>query len=272
MGSGLLSQPDAGRWPQEDVESQSDFGSLLAGGDDLDEAPAPPRTLPPLSPLSPAPPPSSLSPAPPSRKRPAPQSDDRLKRAEDLARRLELTEQEQDEKKVGFFGKLFGRKSKAPDFDPPLPEPRPQTDSPVAFTDPREALDRPGGPAYPGSRGLDSPGLGHGFRPGTPSPLMDPGPPEPRYEPEPEPSVGFGQPAVDDAPILSQEAKLSGIEVSACGNRDVGPVVIQRQIQVPITLGREELIRGATLRLTLDIRVEADESEETASTRDSQVA
>ena len=256
-GPDPLSRPDAGgSWPAGDEGgAMSDFGSMLAG-DALDEAPARPKISKPMPPLAPP----RAQPAAPEE---IPRSDGRLKRAEELARRLEASERLQEEKKPGFLGRLFGRKPREAEPEIPSFAELHAPEGPVAFTDPREALDRP-----------DT--LSH--RAPETFAARDP-------LPEPDPVASFSFPGAesgpesmemdddsDDAPVFSREAKLSGIRVSAGGSEDVGPVVIQRQIQVPITLGKEELLRGATLRLTLEIQVEAEESEGASSDRDSQVA
>jgi len=63
------------------------------------------------------------------------------------------------------------------------------------------------------------------------------------------------------------EKELAPVEIPAVGGSgDFAPVTIERRIQVPITLGPDEVMRGARLRLVLEIKVEA------ATERDSKVA
>jgi signal recognition particle receptor subunit beta len=58
------------------------------------------------------------------------------------------------------------------------------------------------------------------------------------------------------APVLERE--LAPVEIPAVGGSgDFAPVTIERRIQVPITLGPDEVMRGARLRLVLEIKVEA---------------
>ena len=45
------------------------------------------------------------------------------------------------------------------------------------------------------------------------------------------------------------------------GSKDTTPVFIEKRIQVPVTLGPEEMVRGARLRLVLEIEVEAVQPE-----------
>jgi hypothetical protein len=74
-----------------------------------------------------------------------------------------------------------------------------------------------------------------------------------------------------DETSVPEETRLAAIPVPTASSEDAGPVLIQRQIQVPVTLGREEIVRGAKLRLTLEIRVEAA-SDIDAPDEDSRVA
>lgn len=58
------------------------------------------------------------------------------------------------------------------------------------------------------------------------------------------------------APTL--QAELAPVEIPAVGGSgDFTPVTIERRIQVPVTLGPDEVMRGARLRLVLEIKVEA---------------
>ena len=79
----------------------------------------------------------------------------------------------------------------------------------------------------------------------------------------------FGRKARADqgAETLVAEASLAPVEIPAVGGSgDTSPVFIERRIQVPITLGPDEIVRGAKLRLVLEIRVDP------AQKRDSKVA
>jgi len=74
-------------------------------------------------------------------------------------------------------------------------------------------------------------------------------------EPEPEapvpPALSEPAPAARPAPVEIPVARGAG---------DGTPVLIERRVQIPITLGAEEIMRGARLRLVLEIEVEASES------------
>ncbi len=55
-----------------------------------------------------------------------------------------------------------------------------------------------------------------------------------------------------------EEKELAPVEIPLVGGSgDFAPVTIERRIQVPITLGPDEVMRGARLRLVLEIKVEA---------------
>ncbi len=72
----------------------------------------------------------------------------------------------------------------------------------------------------------------------------------------------FGRKAREDqgAETLVAEASLAPVEIPAVGGSgDASPVFIERRIQVPITLGPDEIVRGAKLRLVLEIRVDPAE-------------
>jgi len=59
---------------------------------------------------------------------------------------------------------------------------------------------------------------------------------------------------------LVAEAKLAPVELPPVGGSgETSPVFIERRIQVPVTLGPDEMVRGAKLRLVLEIRVEPAE-------------
>ncbi len=64
-----------------------------------------------------------------------------------------------------------------------------------------------------------------------------------------------------------RQARVAEVKIPAvAGSGETTPVFIEKRIQVPVTLGPEEIVRGATLRLVLEIQVEAsrdtDDSEE----------
>jgi hypothetical protein len=64
------------------------------------------------------------------------------------------------------------------------------------------------------------------------------------------------EPSLMTTPVLEQE--LAPVEIPAVGGSgDFAPVTIERRIQVPITLGPDEVLRGARLRIVLEIKVEA---------------
>jgi hypothetical protein len=76
----------------------------------------------------------------------------------------------------------------------------------------------------------------------------------------------------DEAPVSAPPRRVASVEVPLTSGRDDrGPVVITREVQVPITLGPEDVLRGARLRLVLEIQVEAAGSDED-SDRQSRVA
>jgi hypothetical protein len=57
------------------------------------------------------------------------------------------------------------------------------------------------------------------------------------------------------------ETRLAEVEVAAGDDSSDGsPIVISRRLQVPITLGPEEIMRGAKLRLELEIKIQASET------------
>jgi signal recognition particle receptor subunit beta len=59
---------------------------------------------------------------------------------------------------------------------------------------------------------------------------------------------------------LVAEAQLAPVELPQVGGSgDTSPVFIERRIQVPVTLGPDEMIRGAKLRVVLEIKVEPAE-------------
>ena len=61
------------------------------------------------------------------------------------------------------------------------------------------------------------------------------------------------------APVETKVAEVSIPPVG--GSKDTTPVFIEKRIQVPVTLGPEEMVRGARLRLVLEIEVEAVQPE-----------
>jgi signal recognition particle receptor subunit beta len=71
----------------------------------------------------------------------------------------------------------------------------------------------------------------------------------------------------EPAPTASypRHARVSEVKIPAvAGSGETSPVFIEKRIQVPITLGPEEIVRGATLRLVLEIQVEASADKEEA--------
>lgn len=218
--------------------------------------------------------------------------DDRLKRAEELARRLEASENEKEgkKKKGGFLSRLFGRKKSEPEPFDELPMPtgaQPDISQPTASAEPEAGSAAPS-PAADGSLAVPVSPPAVAFAPQAPeTSLAPPAPfaggeeplapstpatePEDTFESVPSPPEVPDEAEPVETSAMGEESKLSAIEVSLSGSKDVGPAVIQRQIQVPITLGREDMLRGATLKLTLEIQVEASDSESGASD-DSRVA
>ncbi len=59
------------------------------------------------------------------------------------------------------------------------------------------------------------------------------------------------------APVSGVQVETPAVEIPVVGGAgSFAPVTIERRIQVPITLGPEEVMRGARLRLVLEIKVE----------------
>ena len=102
--------------------------------------------------------------------------------------------------------------------------------------------------------------------------------------PDPAPPVAaVSQPAVpavpgsedlnsepDSAETRLAEVKKAVPDPEAAG--ESGPVFITRRLQVPITLGPEEILRGAKLRLELEIEVQTGEAKKPEEDDQSQVA
>ncbi len=71
------------------------------------------------------------------------------------------------------------------------------------------------------------------------------------------------KPAEEEGLEAIPSARLATVTLPAVGGSgSSSPVFIERRIQVPITLGPEEMVRGARLRLVLEIQVEASESKD----------
>lgn len=83
--------------------------------------------------------------------------------------------------------------------------------------------------------------------------------PEPVMESTPEPPVVEApdpEPVVPASVTETPETRLAEVELPASlGSEALSPVVITRQIQVPISLNAEEIRRGAKLRLVLEIQI-----------------
>ena len=129
------------------------------------------------------------------------------------------------EKKKGFWGRLFKRKNKFESV-----EDWEEHDGESYEEEP--ALEEPAPAAEP-----------------VPAPTMESAPEPPVVEaPDPEPVVA----SVTETP----ETRLAEVELPpSLGSEALSPVVITRQIQVPISLNAEEIRRGAKLRLVLEIQI-----------------
>ena len=82
---------------------------------------------------------------------------------------------------------------------------------------------------------------------------------------EPQTMEAGGTEAAPEASPKVVPAPASGlarVEIPAAGISTEGPVFIEKRIQVPVTLSPEDITRGATLRLVLEVKVEAGESSE----------
>jgi hypothetical protein len=63
-----------------------------------------------------------------------------------------------------------------------------------------------------------------------------------------------------DAIPYQGETRVASVDIpSVAANGQDNPVVIERRVQIPITLGPEEVLRGARLRLVMEIRVAASQ-------------
>jgi signal recognition particle receptor subunit beta len=167
-------------------------------------------------------------------------------------------------KKKGFWGRLFKRKKKyesveeweehdgeAHEDEEPAAEPAYEA-PPVPVAEP--AIE----PVYEA----------------TPDPVIETAP-EPVLEPaayeapDPEPVASAPVAETPETPETqytevevpgslteNPETRLAEVEIpSSLGSEDLSPVIITRQIQVPISLNAEEIRRGAKLRLALEIEI-----------------
>jgi hypothetical protein len=75
----------------------------------------------------------------------------------------------------------------------------------------------------------------------------------------------FGRGRSTPAPSPAQEPHVSSVSLSPVGGSGATePVVIEKRVTVPITLGPEEVLRGARLRLVLEVQVDAAAVEKTS--------
>jgi hypothetical protein len=75
----------------------------------------------------------------------------------------------------------------------------------------------------------------------------------------------FGGRGRGTLPAAPPEPRVASVALSPVGGAGaVEPVVIEKRVSVPITLGPEEVLRGARLRLVLEIQVDAASSEKTS--------
>jgi len=76
-------------------------------------------------------------------------------------------------------------------------------------------------------------------------------------------------PAAEEPPVPA-DTRMAEVTVDLSDQEEEGgggPVFITKKVQVPVTLGPEDLVRGANLRLVLEIRVDGSGSREDGESR-----
>jgi signal recognition particle receptor subunit beta len=147
----------------------------------------------------------------------------------------------------GFWGRLFRRKTKMPSVPPQ--ELLDEGFEPSAFEDSESALAPEGAPE-------PEPLAEEQFGEKTPE-LPSPLPVESHDNDE---SADIDLAELDVAPLGATGATDAIDDTTDADTAIDSPVLISRRVEVPITLTPEEIVRGAKLRLVMEITVQAPES------------